>query len=385
MFCNTSSNCGTSDDAQGEQGVSDEEEPELSCGDEDDHMEALEVGGEQGIAGPTPGRRLWDARKVYPSGVKLWRDTANCAAALKFECPCGEKCLSKVGDVIRLYEHRCQLRQETRRAKAGGMRDALRAKLEAHYDSRLREFQQSFVVAGCAAICERAFAVACGVSEATFVRARADVTHNRPTHAGRVTVQTEKISLQRRTLDTWIRKQRGSMEGNKTSGNKWYTEKTTERQLWKRYVTACDRAQQPTIGSSRLLWELWKSHTEIIQVKPTGHAICDTCSDIHSERLALESLDPAEARERSQEIAEDAEAHHEFHTTERQYYDNAVMTATHHPDRVTCITIDAPTQHQFDLPSQARWKRDTSKKLDSTNRWQSKVEGVLDAGFLGLT
>ena len=47
---------------------------------------------------------------------------------------------------------------------------------------------------------------------------------------------------------------------------------------------------------------------------------------------------------------------------------------------MTCLTIDAPTKHQFDLPSQARAKRDKAKSLDCKNRWQSKIEGVLDAG-----
>lgn len=130
------------------------------------------------------------------------------------------------------------------------------------------------------------------------------------------------------------------------------------------------------MGSSRLLFDIWKSHDEIVVLKPTGHAICDTCSDIHCERLAIEGLDP----ERTAQLDADAEAHHEFHTKERQYYDDAVITATHSPHLVTTITIDAPTQHQFDLPSQARWKRDTAKRLDGTNRWQSKVEAALDAG-----
>lgn len=131
------------------------------------------------------------------------------------------------------------------------------------------------------------------------------------------------------------------------------------------------------MGSSRLLFDVWKSHSEIVVIKPTGHAICDTCSDIHCERLALEGLDP----ERSAQLDADAEAHHEFHSRERQYYDDAVLAATHMPHLVTTITIDAPTQHQFDLPSQARWKRDTAKRLDGTNRWQSKVEAALDAGL----
>lgn len=53
------------------------------------------------------------------------------------------------------------------------------------------------------------------------------------------------------------------MEGDKASGEKWYTENTTEKQLWARYVKCCDNAQQPTVGSSRLLFDIWKEHKEI--------------------------------------------------------------------------------------------------------------------------
>lgn len=112
-------------------------------------------------------------------------------------------------------------------------------------------------------------------------------------------------------------------------------------------------------------------------VKPTGHAICDTCSDIHSQRLSLlDNFDHVI----STQLDREAEHHLAFHTMEREYYDTAVHTATHSPHLVTCFTIDAPTQHQFDLPSQPRWKRDVAKRLDGINRWQSKVEAVLDAG-----
>lgn len=136
-------------------------------------------------------------------------------------------------------------------------------------------------------------------------------------------------------------------------------------------------SQVPTEGSSRLLFAVWKSHDEIVEVKPTGHAICSTCSEIHADRLAMEGVyDPA----RLAELDAEAEAHLAFHSTERKYYDDAVETATHRPHLVTTLTIDAPTKHQLDLPSQARWKRDTSKKLDGKGRWQSKLEAVLDAG-----
>lgn len=353
--------------------VDDESSSPASCG-EDDDFEGLQT------SCSTPGRRLWDGRQVYPNGVQNWRDAKNCEAAAQYDCPCGERCLSRMG-VIEIYEHRKELRKLVgRNGQGGNMRDVIRERLETHYDRSLGVMQNSFVVAGCGGICERAFAVASGISETTFARARADVTKVRPLHSGRQQVRERRVSHARVMLDAWVRAQRHSMEGDKNSGEKWYTERTNEKQLWSRYVRCCDLSQQPTVGTSRLLFDIWKEHKEIVMVKPTGHAICETCSDIHAERLSLEGLDDREASARRTELDAEAEAHAEFHSRERQYYDDAVCTATYRPHRTTCVTIDAPTAHQFDLPHQARARRDTSKKLDGTHRWQSKVEGVLDAG-----
>lgn len=221
-----------SDEAFAEEELSDQER--LPALDDDEDMLA---------AGVTPGRRLWDKRVLFPAGVKRWDNTANCQAALAYECPCGQRCLSKVGDVLRLYEHRRSLRANCRDVNTGQLRDKLRQKLEEHYDAEKGKFSQSFVVAGVGEICERAYAVAAGVSETTFVRARSDVTLKRPTHHGRVRERVKRVSCARAHLDSWVRAQRNSMEGDKTSGLKWYTEKVTERQLWMRYLKCCDKAQ----------------------------------------------------------------------------------------------------------------------------------------------
>jgi len=327
------------------------------------------------------GRRLWSTNELFPSGGKKWRDTANCTAVMTYDCPCGRRCLGRVPSAIDIYEHRRQLRAQVASQGSGGLRDILRKEMARHYDRNLNAFSHSFVVGSAGSICERAYAVASGASEATYARARADVTKDRPLHNGRATAKAAKESEARRLLGSWVCAQRNSMEGDKQSGLKWYTEKTTERQLWARYITTCDKAQQPSVGSSQLLWKIWKEHREIVEVPPTGHDKCDACAAFKSARLAIAGLDePAKVAEIEAEEA----AHTVFHTTEREYYNRAVEAATYHPEKVTTITIDAPTRHQFDLPSQARAKRDTAKKLDGKNRWESKLEGVLDAGPYGM-
>lgn len=328
-----------------------------------------------------PARRLWDSSKVYPAGVNHWSDTKNCEAALRYDCPCGNRCLSHAGSVIDIYEHRRQVRAISEAPGNGGFRDTIRRLLAQHFDSVLGQFTRTFVVGKYAYACERAFAVGCAVSEVTFTRARADVIQDRPWHEQRVSKQVRVESEARRALDAWVRIQRETMEGDKITGDKWYTEKTTEKQLWARYIASCDRAKQPTVGTSRLLYTIWREHKEYKVRPPTGHAICNKCGEFASRRLELQGRrGDEETRLLLKQLDAKIASHAAFHVTERHYYDDAVARATHVPTDVTTITIDAPTRHQFDLPSQARSKRDTVKRLDNSSRWQSKLEGVLDAG-----
>lgn len=336
---------------------------------------------EEDIQALACGRRLWDASLLHPSGVKNWRDARNCDAALAYICPCGNECLSKIGGAIALYEHRRSLRVTI--TQRGGMRAVLREAMMSHFDASLGTFTTSFVVGEYGRVCERAYAVACAVSEATFVRARADITQNRSTDRQRPSKRKERENEANRILEGWVRLQREGMEGDKQTGTTWYTEKTTEKQLWRKYLASCDCANQPSVGSSRQLHSIWKKHKEYKERAPTGHAICSTCGMLNSERASLEGLVDPSSIEARKEIEAKQAAHTAFHLTERRYYEDASTRAFYVPCDVTTLTIDAPTVHQFDLPSQARAKRDTVKRLDGTARWKSKLEGVLDAGQSG--
>eukprot|EP00962_Isochrysis_galbana_P054237 scaffold25754_cov104-Isochrysis_galbana.AAC.8 len=101
------------------------------------------------------------------------------------------------------------------------------------------------------------------------------------------------------------------MEGDKICGNKWYSEKGTGRQLWERYLRDMNMVQQPSVGNPQLLYTVWKSHTEIHQVAPTGHDICDQYT--RSQALVAE-------------LEQRAKLHRQFHLTERDYYDDASFT-----------------------------------------------------------
>lgn len=93
------------------------------------------------------------------------------------------------------------------------------------------------------------------------------MTKGRGKKPDRVKERVVRVSLARRSLDAWVREQRGTFEGDKANGLKWYTEKTTAKQLWDQYQRSCRTANVPTVGTQRLLHMVWKSHKEIVEVK----------------------------------------------------------------------------------------------------------------------
>ena len=121
------------------------------------------------------GRRLFDGPALHPAGVGNWSDTRNCAAVLAYDCPCGRQCLHRVGDVIKIYEHRRLFRAGQQQVKSRTLRGQLRDSLAQHYDAVTKTFTPSFVVGSVGDVCERAYVVATAVGEATYVRARAEM------------------------------------------------------------------------------------------------------------------------------------------------------------------------------------------------------------------
>ena len=349
-------------------------------GSDDDEEGNGEEEGYEEAGGTRRGVRWWDASAVHPNGVNNWKDLPNLVAACGYDCRCGKKCLSHAGGEMQIYEFRRGLRAKAQALGQGGLRDAVRDTLEPHYDRTQGAFRETFRVGDCEGACIMACAVAMGISECTFSNARRDVTANRARHAGRSKVRQTRRSFEEESLDAWIRLQREGMEGDKSTGRRWYYGKLNEKELWRRYAADRDRAQQPLVGSSVMLWKLWKSHREILERPPCGQDTCNFCSTNLAQRDKLEGLNDPASRARIAQLDAEKTAHTKFNNIERENYTDAVALAEHRPHEMTCLTIDAPTRHQFDLPSQARSQRDKAKKLDPNNRWQSKVEGVLDAG-----
>lgn len=134
------------------------------------------------------------------------------------------------------------------------------------------------------------------------------------------------------------------------------------------------------LGSQTLFEKIWREHDEITQHGAVGHAKCPICGQYQKDRDALgERTDAAAVAQRAQ-LDDADEAHAKEHQGERAYADAAWYQGQTYPRRMTCIRIDAPTQHQFDLPRQRKIARDIIKTLDTSKRWSSKITGAQISG-----
>eukprot|EP00965_Chrysotila_dentata_P101600 3354534-Pleurochrysis_carterae.AAC.1 len=172
------------------------------------------------------------------------------------------------------------------------------------------------------------------------------------------------------------------MEGSKGGSEfgKFWTGKRSLTARWEDYARARREQSLPVVGSLSLFKKIWKDHSEIRQFSAKSHPKCDECGKLGAllERLG-EANDAATIKSRTR-LRNAVAAHKAEHRGKRQYFDNAYFRGETYPKRVTCINIDAPTQHQFDIPSQRRQSCDVVKSLDGARKWQSKVTGAMAAG-----
>eukprot|EP00965_Chrysotila_dentata_P255041 6212080-Pleurochrysis_carterae.AAC.1 len=357
-----------------EAGVANAGEADSSC-DDCDEIPARRKGP------PKP----W-TKAQFPHGVKGFKnfDMSALLAAAEWECPCTDcrNCLSIDRITTEdLYKHRFNWQQSAPRK--GGKRDAMRAALEDHYSSDTLSFSRSFVVGSKNDVCHTAFGLACGLSIQTFQQSITDCRKKRPMHRGRCDTRDKLQSQQRRHLEAYIRMIRGSMEGDKggQSHGHWYTSGRSVTMRWQDYRAFRLARSLPIIGSEALFKKLWGEHKEIKQYTAKSHPKCDVCGLIESKRDALgESNDEEAVAERKRLV--EAQAKHDIeHRTEREYADNFFFRGETYPQQVTAVNIDAPTQWQFDIPTQRRCDRDPVKSLDTARKWQSKVTGAQVSGF----
>ena len=73
--------------------------------------------------------------------------------------------------------------------------------------------------------------------------------------------------------------------------------------------------------------------------------------------------------------------HDAYHQGEREYAEDFWFKGEEQPEKITAMTMDAPTETQFDIPVQQRTSHDPVKSLESARKWQSKIMGLMVAGM----
>lgn len=150
---------------------------------------------------------------------------------------------------------------------------------------------------------------------------------------------------------------------------------------WEDYKKIRLQQGQPVIGTQSLFEKIWREHDEIIEFGALGHPTCPICGKYQVDRDALGERTDAAAIARRLALDEANHVHNEEHMGERRYAEAAWFRGETYPKSMTCLRIDAPTQHQFDLPRQRKIARDVVKTLDGIRRWMSKITGAQIAGF----
>ena len=328
--------------------------------------------------------KLW-TKDQFPEGVDgpaNW-DLDNLTAAQAWDCPCLDRrnCIgSERIPVLHLYEYRKKFR--TTAKGTGGFRDTARKEMEERYDISSRTFMNQFKVGEAVDCCAASAALAKGLSFGTFAAARADVTKTRPTSEGRRTVCSKQESEERAHLNAYIRVVRGGSEGPKGGSvvhNKWHVAKQSMKQRWETYVKGRQRKKLPVIGSLGLFTKLWKEHTEIVETTAKGHPKCDRCGEMLADRAKYTDRTDAVGREWLQRCDKEQAEHDAEHLGERDYAEDWWLKAGDRPDLLTCASMDAPTETQFDVPMQRRTAHDVVKSLEGAKKWSSKIMGLMFA------
>ena len=345
-----------------------------------------EAANERGGASRKGAGKLW-TKKQFPegtTGAANW-DMANLVAAQEWTCPCSDRrnCIGseRLPKVLDLYEHRKQF-QTTCSSNGGGKRDVARVSMSQHYSQGSGTMSRSFVVGSLNDCCASSAGLASGLSFGTWARARADLGSDAPLRPARRKAAGERESNERRHLEAYIRDLRSSMEGSKGKAavNQWFTGRRTMPQRWEDYRKHRLDKKLPIIGSVHLFTKLWKAHDEIMELKATGHEVCDDCGKNQAERDRYEGRTDNHAIAERKRIDDKQAVHDREHRGERHYANDIWHKSETYPDRVTALNMDAPTQDEFDVPVQPRSFRDSVKSLNGLQKWSSKITGVMAAG-----
>lgn len=111
---------------------------------------------------------------------------------------------------------------------------------------------------------------------------------------------------------------------------------------------------------------------------------CCRCGELASQRAQwiqrASRRSDVEAVLQLQRVDKEQELHDKEHLGERAYAEDIWFKGEEYPHRVTSMSMDAPTETQFDIPVQNRISRDVVKSLADCPKWSSKIMALMIAG-----
>lgn len=105
------------------------------------------------------------------------------------------------------------------------------------------------------------------------------------------------------------------------------------------------------------------------------------CGALLAKRAQCKDRTDAVGRQRLTELELEQKAHEREHLGERAYAEDHWFKAKKMPHALTAMSMDAPTETQFDVPVQCRQAQDVVKGLDGKKKWSSKIMGLWVAGW----
>ena len=138
---------------------------------------------------------------------------------------------------------------------------------------------------------------------------------------------------------------------------------------------------QPVVGSIGIFRTIWKSHDEIVEEAPTGHAICNDCGKYHQVYDEYQGR-VDEAAIAARRVADERFSQHKMeYKGEIAYAEDIWGKSEENPTHTTALNFDSPTQSQLDIPVQKRKTRDVARRVETLKKWGCKMVGVMSAGL----
>ena len=293
------------DSSEGE-GQMDTDPDEQSRHSEDDDDEEGDIsdsgGGTSGNPSGGSSGKLWGPAQ-FPEGTRghaEW-DWHNIKAAQEWSCPCKDR-RNCIGPERIRTEDLLVHRKEAQTQLSANRRDTVRSKLGGHYNKSTKSFTRSFVVGCLNDCCAASCGLADGFTWSTWAKGRADLRKDKPLHAGRTARKQQQDSESARVIDAYIRDLRSSMEGSKGGSrgkDKNYTTKQAMKLRYQAYRDDRVKNKLPAVGNYRQFSKRWDKQENLVELRATGHAICDECTAIGVLRDTYEIRNDDVAKEQT--------------------------------------------------------------------------------------